>query len=95
MPRALLALMPKCPAFLAAYVAVETEIGLSLCTATYLRAVLASVHKSLRVRDLCKELGFTRARRHTALPSRFRQAKADAGLVLLCPLASMAPVYRR
>ena len=52
---------------------------------------LASVHKSLRIRYLWKELGFTRASKHTVWLSRFRQAKADAGLVLLCPLASMAP----
>ena len=56
---------------------------------------LASVHKSLRIRYLWKELGFTRASTHTVWSSRFRQAKADAGLVLLCPLASMVPVYRR
>jgi hypothetical protein len=49
---------------------------------------LASVHKSLRIRYLWKELGFTRASTHTVRSSRFRQAKADAGLVLLCPLAS-------
>ena len=32
---------------------------------------------------------FTRASTHTVWSSRFRQAKADAGLVLLCPLASL------
>ena len=56
--------------------------------AVFHAVALASVHKSLRIRYLWKELGFTRASRHTVWSSRFWQAKADAGLVLLCPLAS-------
>jgi hypothetical protein len=42
-PTAILVMVPKCPACLAAYVALWTGLGLSLSTATYMRWALLSL----------------------------------------------------
>ena len=61
-PSATLALLPKCPACVAAYVALATGLGISLPTATYLRAMLVV---------LCTaSLGFIIARRLRGLITR-------------------------
>src|SRR5260370_35968477 len=60
----------------------------------YAIARIASDHKYLRICDLCKELGIACLHAHIAA-ERERQARTDAGLVPLCPLASIVPVFWR
>ena len=56
LPSVILALVPKCPACLAAHVALWTGLGLSLSTATYLRWALVLVCVSLLLFLIVKRL---------------------------------------
>jgi hypothetical protein len=55
-PSATLALLPKCPLCVAAYVALATGIGISLPTATYLRAMLIIICVALLVFMMARRL---------------------------------------
>ncbi len=58
LPSAILVLVPKCPACLAAHVTLWTGLGLSLATATYLRwrcCSLASPHCSCSLCNVCTQ----------------------------------------
>jgi len=62
-PSATLALVPKCPACVAAYVAVATGIGISLLTATYLRTMVLALCVGLLVFITARRLRSLLARR--------------------------------
>lgn len=56
-PSVILALMPKCPACLVAYVALWTGVGLSLSTASYLRGMMLLVCAALLLFLIAIRLG--------------------------------------
>ena len=60
-PSATLALLPKCPACVATYVALATGLGISLPTATHLRTMLVVLCVASLV-----FIGARRVRRHVA-----------------------------
>jgi hypothetical protein len=56
-PSAILVILPKCPACLAAYVALWTGLGLSLSTATYMRWAMLLLCISSLLFLIVKRLG--------------------------------------
>ncbi len=67
-PGAMLALIPKCPVCVAAYLALGTGLGISLSTARYLRAMLVAVCVAWLVFVAARRLRAVIARRVRSSP---------------------------
>ena len=72
-PIAILAVLPKCPMCLAAYVALGTGIGISLAAATYIRFLLIAVCVTSLIYFILKAVRRRRSwMRHSRLSSHQR-----------------------
>jgi len=56
LPGTVLALLPKCPLCLAAYISLSTGMGISIASATWLRALLAMASVSSLIYVVAKKL---------------------------------------
>ena len=76
-PGATLALLPKCPACVAAYVALATGIGISLPTATYLRTMLVILCVASLVFIACKTRATIQLRAESARTGHSRHPNRE------------------